>query len=211
MDWTEPNVCVSENLTLTPDGLLRIHPKTVPRWVVDVKAVSNDGDGKVYPTTSLPGKLMIDQQVSWVNDGPTDADLMIRVTRGPKAWLTSNPNAIQYRDKWTYAINRAPSIPVTSDNINSQTGSALDYGTNTVAEPNPGIEWVWRDTHSSDEWVSELLVPGAQFNLWYRCYVWTPPPWSDNANKNNPIHAALAVFSRIQLKAHPRQGNLVVG
>lgn len=211
MDWTEPNVCVSENLTLSTDGELRIHPKTVPRWVVDVKANSNDGDSKVYATTSQPGKLMIDQRVGWTNDGPTEARLMIRVTRGPKSWLTSNPNAIEYRDLWTYAVNRTPSTPIPTSQSNGKAGSSMDIGTNTVAEPNPGRLWMWRDTHSSDEWISDPLAIGDRFEIWYRCYLWTPPPWSDNANKNNPQHAALAVFSRVQLRAFPQQGELVMG
>jgi len=211
VDWTEPNVCVSENLTLSPAAELRIHPKSVPRWVVDVKAISADGDSKVYPTETLPGKLLIDQKVAWVNDGPTDADLLIRVTRGPKSWLTSNPNAIEFRDRWTYAVGRTPSVPITTGPSNGKTGGAIDNGTNTVAEPNPGRWWMWRDTHSSDEWISEPLAPGDQFQLWYQCYLWTPPKWSDNANKNNPQHAALAVFSRIQIRAHPQQGQLVQG
>jgi hypothetical protein len=45
----------------------------------------------------------------------------------------------------------------------------------------------------------------------YRCYVWTPPPWSDNANKNSPKHEAAARWARIQMIAFPQQGRLVTG
>jgi hypothetical protein len=41
--------------------------------------------------------------------------------------------------------------------------------------------------------------------------VWTPPPWSSNANKNAPEHQAAANYTRIQLLAFPQQGDVVVG
>jgi len=55
------------------------------------------------------------------------------------------------------------------------------------------------------------LAPGQRLNVHYRTYVWTPPPWSDNANKNSPQHQAAARYSRVQLQAFPTQGSLVVG
>jgi hypothetical protein len=139
--------------------------------------------------------------------------VLIRVTRGSKSWLLSNPNAVQFRDRWTYAIDRedlTPAIPVTTGIYNSQVGSAIDAGTNSVAEPNPGRQWVWADTNCSDEWVGPV-APGDRLNLWYRCYVWTPPPFSDNGNKNSPIHTASAAWARIQLTAFPMQGSVVSG
>ena len=66
------------------------------------------------------------------------------------------------------------------------------------------------DAHSSDEWLGPL-GPGETLNLWYRAYLWTPPPWSDNANKSNPQHNFTAAYTRIQFIAFPQQGTVVAG
>lgn len=212
LDFTEPNVCLDENITTDDGGLIHIQPWALPRLVADVRATSG-GDGKLSPQQALPGKLLINQRVGWRNDSPLESMVLIRVTRGSKSWIVSNPNAIQFRDRWTYVIDAddlTPSEPVTTGIYNSQVGSAIDVGTNSVAEPNPGKQWVWTDINSSDEWVGPV-PPGERLNLWYRCYVWTPPPWSDNANKNSPEHRANAGWTRIQLIAFPQQGSVVTG
>ncbi|AAN01878.1 hypothetical protein SEA_WEST99_36 [Mycobacterium phage West99] len=211
MDFTEPNVCIAENLTTDDGGLLRMQPWAVPRVVRDVKALANDGNGKVYPTEKLPGKLLINQRLDWRNDTPLEQAVLIRVTRAAREWVTSNPNAIQFRDRWSFALNHQPSVPVTSGYFNSQLGSAIDLGTNSVAEPEPGVQWNWVPVSTSEEWVPYLVPPGSTFYFWYRCYLWTPPPWSDNANKNSPKHTAFAKWTRCQLWAFPQQGNLVAG
>lgn len=212
LEFTEPNVCVDENFTLDPSGLLELQPWAVPRLVADVKA-SSGGDGTMFPEQALPGKLLIDQKVGWRNESPLAHMVLIRVTRAYKSWVTSNPNAVQFRDRWTYIIDPddlEPSVPVTTGIYNSQVGSAIDVGTNSVAEPNPGKQWVWTDAHCMDEWVGPV-PPREMLNLWYRCYVWTPPPFSDNANKSAPEHQAHARYARIQLIVFPSQGELVTG
>lgn len=196
-------VCLSENLTTDPTGRLQLQPWSTVRLVVDQVAAST-GDGTLTETSTLPGKLLIDKRISWTNDAPIPQGLLVRVTRGPKEWLTSNPNAIQFRDRWTSAVGRTPEPPVTTSTYGSQAGSALDVGTNSVAEPNAGRQWMWTDATTSDEWV-DPLDPGATFELWYRAYVWTPPPWSNNANLNNPQHTIVANWTRLQLIAHPLQ------
>lgn len=206
---TFPKVCIDENLTTNSSNELGMQPWSVPRLVKDIIGPSG-ADGALGATTYLPGLMLINLETSWYQDAPIDQMLLIRVTRGPKSWVTSNPNAIQFRDRWSHALNQAPAVPSTSGLFNSQVGSAIDFGTNTVAEPNPGVHYVWKDCHSSDEWVGPIS-PSDVFQLHYRCYVWTPPPWSDNANKNNPTHNAFANFTRIQLISFPTQGNLVTG
>ncbi|EHI13134.1 hypothetical protein KEK_08132 [Mycolicibacterium thermoresistibile ATCC 19527] len=210
LEYTEPNVCIDENLTTDDAGQLRLQPWAVPRLVADVRANSG-GDGRVYPATTLPGKLLIDGRVAWRNDTPIDQRILIRITRGPRSWITSNPNAIQFRDRWTFAVDAEPAEPITTGIYNGHTGSAIDFGTNSVAEPQPGVEWMWTDTNSSDEWVPYPIEPGQHFRLRYRCYVWTPPPWSDNANKNQPRHEAHARWARLQLIAFGQQENVVTG
>jgi hypothetical protein len=209
-DWVEPNVCTDENLAVSVDGLLKLAPWSVPRNVVDVMAKST-GDGKVTPYTALPGKLLIDQQVNWINASPLDAMVLIRVTRSTRYWQTSTPNAIQLRDRWTRDVDRQPDVPTVTGPHNSECGSAIDVGTNSVAEPKPGQHWLWQGAGTSDEWYPFPIRPGENLRLWYRCYLWTPPPWSDNANKNSPRHQAYARWTRIQMIAFPTQGKLVSG
>ena len=212
LDFVEPRVCIDQNLTTDDIGLLRMQPWAVPRLVADVIARSGN-DGTLFPETALPGKLMIDQRVGWRNETPLESMVLIRITRAEKLIVVSNPNAIQFRDRWTTIIDPddiAPSVPLTTGIYNSQCGTAIDLGTNSVAEPNVGKQWLWIDLNCSDEWVGPV-PPGSKLNLWYRCYVWTPPPWSDNANKNNPRHEARAGWTRIQLIAGPQQGTVVVG
>lgn len=210
-EFTEPNVCIGENLTTDDAGQLRLQPWATVRLVADVRAMANDGDGKVFPEIALPGKLLIDQKLNWRNDTPLDQTLLIRVTRGSRTWLTSNPNAIQMRDRWSYAVDAEPAVPVTTSIFNGQTGSAVDFGTNSVAEPQPGLQFMWTDVNSTDEWVPYPIAPNQLFTMWYRCYLWTPPPWSDNANKNSPKHEAFAKWARLQLIAFGQQGTVVTG
>lgn len=213
-DWTEPNVCVDENIGIDDAGLLVIQPYAVPRVVADVKTLgTGDTAQKLFPDTALPGRMLKDQKVGWRNETPLPCMVMIRVIRASKVWITSNPNAIQFRDRWTYTIdpdNVEPELPLPTGIYNSHTGSAIDLGTNTVAEPNPGKHWVWTDVNTMDEWVGPL-EPGEKINLWYREYVWTPPPFSDNANRNKPQHTIISPWTRIVLWAFPGQGNLVLG
>ncbi len=202
-------VCLSENLTTDPAGRLQLQPWSSVRLVADVIAPST-GDGVIDEHSTLPGKRLIDQRVSWTNDAPIVQGLLVRITRGPKSWVTSNPNAIQFRDRWTSAIDRAPTPPVTTSIYDSQCGSALDLGTNAVAEPKAGKQWMWTDATCSDRWV-DPVAPGATFELWYRCYVWTPPPWSNNANLNHPDHQAFAKWTRLQLISFPMRDGGATG
>lgn len=211
--WTEPNVCLDENLA-TDQGLPTIQPWAIPRLVADVKAICNDGDGTVVKTDTLPGKLTAEAKAKFVSDSPLDQLMLIRIVRGPKAIQTSNPNAIQYRDRWTYTLgvdDEQPTAPTVAGLFNSQADVAIDLGTNSVAEPNPGQFWLWASTTTQDEWAPRALHPGETMNVWYQQYLWTPPPWSDNANKNTPVHNATAKYTRLQLWAFGQQGTVVVG
>lgn len=202
-------VCVSENLVIGEDGKLRMAPWSVPRNVVDEIALSG-ADGKLLQTISLPGKLLIDKKVQWLNDTPVEHMVRVLPTRRFKHWVTSNPNAIQFRDRWTSAIDLPAALPVVSGIHNGRSGSAADIGTNSVAEPQPGVFWHWWGTNTSEEWLGPVK-PGQTLYVHYRAYVWTPPPWSDNANKNSPRHHAEAGWTRLQLQAFPEQGPLVGG
>lgn len=203
-------VAIGQNLTVSDGGALRMAPCSVPSPLADVIALSA-GDGTLVETITEPGKLMINQQLSWVNTTPVNYTVLIRVVRRYKQWLVSNPNAIQFRDRWSWAIDAPVTEPVVSGLYNGQSGGAGDVGTNTVAEPNPGLFRYWWGTTMTDEWVFEPINVGSTFNFWYQAYVWTPPPWSDNANKNSPQHNASMGWSRIQLIGYPNQGSLITG
>lgn len=208
MEWQEPNVCVDEHLSVDDAGRLGLQPWSVPRLVVDVRADSG-ADGKLTAIQALPGRLLIEAPpIGWTNRTPVDHMLLIRVTRAWRSWLTSQPNVVQMRDRWTYAMDRTPEVPSVTGIYASQVGGGFDLGTNSVAEPLPGRQWVWMPAHCVDEWVGPV-APGRRLNLRYRAYVWTPPPWSDNANKNAPQHEARAGYTRIQLLAFPKPGKLV--
>ena len=206
-DFVRPNVCLDEHLNVE-NGLLQLEKWSVPRLVADLRAESA-GDGSLASTIALPGKLLIQAELGWTSNAPNDVMVLIRVIRSWRGWLTSNPNAIQFRDRWTWAIDREPSIPVTTGIYNSQAGSAIDTGTNSVSEPNPGRQWMWTPTTMSDEWVGPL-APGQRLNVHYRTYVWTPPPFSDNGNKNSLQMTTQARFSRVQLQAFPTQDSSLV-
>lgn len=199
--------CTDNSLAIHT-GELRLASWMVPRNVKDVVATSNS-DGLLMKATELPGKLMMDLDLMWYCDAPVDQMVLIRVTRGGRSWITSNPNAVQFRDRWVHAINATPDLPLVTSILNSQVGSAIDLGTNSVAEPNPGLMWTWMGAHSSDEWVGPLTL-NDYIRIRYRCYVWTPPPWSDNANLNSPRHEAYAGWTRIQLISFPTMAALAL-
>lgn len=209
-EYTEPNVCIGEALTTDAAGNLTVQPYTIPRPVSDGRAMAS-GDGPLGATLSLPGQLRLNYAATWRNDTPLPQGIKIMVVRASKSLITSNPNAVQFRDRWTWAIDAVPTRPVVTTQHNGRFGIGLDLQTNTVGEPNPGKLWAWEDTCCAEEWLPRELQPGEQINVWYQCYVWTPPPWSSNANKNAPVHEARANWVRLILWACPVPGKLVGG
>ncbi|MCM6774967.1 hypothetical protein NDR87_26340 [Nocardia sp. CDC159] len=197
------DVCVSRNLDLTA-GKLGVEPWSVFRLVADVTGTST-GDGALTRNTRLPGKLMINTSVSWVSNSPLPSQMMLRVTRAHRSIVSSNPNAVQMRDAWEVGIDEAPRTPDPSRVLNSQFGTAADLGVDTTAQPYYGRIYLHADTTSSDTWFDDPLPAGSTITIAYRCYVWTPPPWSNNASANQPVHEAYARSTRLQLFAAPLQ------
>ncbi len=200
-------VCVSRNLDIV-GGDLSAAAWSVPRFVVDVTEPSI-GDGALTQQTTLPGKLMINRQVSWLNTGPLPARILARVTRPPRAFLTSNPNLVQIRDRYTTAIDATPRVPDPSSVYLGAFGGGVDRKTNNVAVPYQGRHWFYDDPATTEDWFGPV-APGSTFELWYRCYVWTPPPYANNANNGSPQHSATATGIRIQLITFPTQDTTVV-
>lgn len=208
-----PEVCVDRNLSITPGSPaeLGIEKWSVVRHVADVTA-NSVGDGAFTAQTVLPGKLMISQQVDWISDSPLDTMILLRINRAWRDWITSNPNAVQIRDRWTYKIGVGPQTPRHPDPstlLQSQHGAALDLSSNTVAQPRAGKTFGHEDMHITEDWLGPVS-PGETIAVWYKCYLWTPPPFSNNANNNVPQHEATVKNARIQFMAFPSQDTEVV-
>ena len=211
MTIAAPKVCVAEHLTVDDNGQLSLAPWSVPRNVLDEIATSRGDTTKLLATESLDrAVLLVNWKGSWLNDSPVDHMVRVQVTRRFKRWVTSNPNAVQFRDRWSSAIDAEAEPPVVSGIFNSQCGSAGDVGTNTVAEPQPGKYHHWWGTNTSDEWLGPI-EPGQRLYVAYRAYVWTPPPFSNNANKNAPDHEEEVGYARIALHAMPEPSKQVIG
>ena len=61
---------------------------------------------------------------------------------------------------------------------------------------------MWSDAGIEEEWVGPI-EPGQTINVWYQAYVWTPPPWNDNANRNSPQHSVKGNYTRVTLMVFP--------
>jgi hypothetical protein len=195
------DVCVSRNLSID-GGQLGIEPWSVFRLVADVSGTST-GDGALTAQTRLPGKLMIDQTISWVSDSPLPSLMLLRVTRAYRSIITSTPNYVQFREAWETAIDGTPRVPDPSRLVNSQMGTSFDTGVDNAGQPDFGRMYLHHDMSCSDNWLTDPLPAGSTLNAHYRCYVWTPPPWSPNASEGQPLHEAHARGVRLQLFAAP--------
>lgn len=203
-------VCVSRNFEF-PGGELTAQPWSVPRHVFDT-TFNSTGDGAFGQQTTLPGKLMIDSGIqTWNNTSPLDAMVLLRVYRAYRDYVVSNPNVVQIRDRFTTSIGTDdPRVPDTSNQYQGATGGGVDFSSNTVTQPLAGKLWMWEDANISEDWAGPV-APGTTFKFWYRCYLWTPPPWSNNANENNPEHSARVRSARIQLLAFPTPDQAISG
>ncbi|UYP17704.1 hypothetical protein OED52_13590 [Rhodococcus sp. Z13] len=196
-------VCVSRNLDIT-DGELALQPWSVPRHVYD-QSFSSVGNGNFSALTSLPGKLMIDSGVqSWTNTSPLPAQILLRLNRGARTFFVSAPNMAQLRDRVTTAIDKTPIVPDTSNQYLGAGGGGGDLSTGVTTQPPAGLLRLFEDAMISEDWYGPV-PPGSTFRFHYRANLWTPPPWSNNANANTPVHSCTIDPTRIQLIAFPTQ------
>lgn len=206
-------VCVSYNMGITANELT-VQPWAVPTHVYDTTFASV-GDGSFGVQTTLPGKLMIDSgtapYITWTNPSPLDAFVLLRIQRDRRDWRISNPNAVQIRDRYTYAIGGDnPRDPDVSSVYNGHSGGAFDAGAQGNGTPYIGQYWEWEDPTLVEDWLGPV-GPSEELKVHYRCNLWTPPPWSNNANNNSPQHEAYVRGARIQLIAFPTQDSDLVG
>lgn len=181
-----------------------------PRVVHDA-TYNSTGDGAyTTPYTVPPGKLMIDSGIqSWVNSTSLTANVLLRFQRARREWWTSNPNAVQVRDRYTYTLNGDdPRTPDTSSTYHGQSGSAGDVGASSTAVPHPAVFYEYEDGTMLEDWIA---VPAGQtLKFWYRAYMWTPPPWSNNANNGSPTQSTSIHNTRIIAMAFPTQDTAVL-
>ncbi|WP_280499013.1 DUF7172 family protein [Nocardia cyriacigeorgica] len=196
-----PQVCVSRNLTIS-GGALGLAKWSAPRMVAQVSATST-GDGAITGAglTTQPGRLMVNAQISWVSDSPLDSMMRLQVIRPYRTIIASNPNAVQIWDAWNHAIDRPARVPDAYNLVNSLCTLGVDIGTDNVAQPVYGRVHQDYPASASEEWYE--LPAGSTLNVHYRAYVWTPPPWSNNASANNPLHEAHARGVKLRLWAFP--------
>lgn len=196
-----PEVCTSRNLDITLPALA-LEPWSAPRMVNQVTAASiADGAISSSGLVSQPGRLLIDTSISWTSDSPLDSMMRLVVIRDYRSIVVSNPNAVQIWDSWNYAIDTTARTPDSYNLVNSLCTLGIDVGTNNVAQPYAGVMSQDYPATASEEWYT--LPAGATLNIKYRCYVWTPPPWSNNANANSPTHSASVRGVKLRLWAFP--------
>jgi hypothetical protein len=202
-------VCVSQHFGID-GGVLSIESWTIPRIVHD-QTYNSTGDGTYGQQTTLPGKLMIDSSViTWTNSSPLNAMVLLRLQRAYRNWLVSSPNYVQIRDRYTYTIGGAtPRTPDTSSTYHGHSGGGIDVGVNYNGATIAGTYREWEDPTMAEDWLGPV-PPGEDLKVWYRCYLWTPPPWSNNANAGSPTYDASVRSTRIQLIAFPTQDTEIV-
>lgn len=196
-----PEVCSGRNLDITA-GVLGLEPWSVPRMVNQTVA-NSIADGSI-PSTGLvsqPGRLLIDTAITYVSDSPLPLMMRLIVFRSYRSIVTSNPNAVQIWDSWNWAIDATARTPDSYNLVNSLCTLGIDVGTNTVAQPYAGVVSEDYPCTASEEWYT--LPAGSTLNIKYRCYVWTPPPFSNNANANAPTHSASVRSTTLRLWAFP--------
>ncbi len=197
-----PQVCVSKNLKITGGGAtLGLEKWAAPRMVAQVSATSV-GDGTISSSglTTQPGRLMIDTSISWASDSPLPALMRLQVIRPYRTLISSNPNAVEIWEAWNYRINGTPAVP-TYDLVNSLCTMAPDLGTDVSTQPFKGVVYQDYPAGSSEELIE--LPAGSTLNVRYVVYVWTPPPWSNNASANAPVHEAYSRGVKLRLWAFP--------
>lgn len=204
-------VCISKNLGVD-SGVLKVEPWSVFRHVADTTTPAT-GDGTIVQTDYLPGKLMVQAGLAWTSDAPIPLQMVVRIQRGPRQIITSNPNAVQIRDRWTSLnspIGELPEYPTTAIVFQSQRTLAGDLSTNIDTTPKAGIFANYIDQTMTEDLVPDLLMPGETVTVLYAAFAWTPPPFSNNANAGGPVHTVTVSWVRIQLMAIPAQDSGVI-
>ncbi|RJO72967.1 hypothetical protein D5S18_22075 [Nocardia panacis] len=196
-----PQVCVDRNLRIA-GGQLGIEKWAAVRLVAETTAVST-GDGAITGNglTSQPGRQMIDAALSWKSDSPLRLMMRLQVIRAYRTIICSNPNAVQIWDSWTAAVDAVPRTPDNYSAANGLTTFGFDVGTDNASQPSKGVISQDYPVSATEDWIE--LPAGSTLSVRYRCYVWTPPPWSNNASANQPVHEADARSVRLRLWAYP--------
>lgn len=177
------DVCVSEDFTVDGAGQLSIAAHTRMSHVSTLSAAPVSRR-KTWSEIALPGDRMWFLQSQVVNTSPVDRPVMFRLNR-PYVFLSpAQPNAIQLRDKWETEVGASPIAPAVdvTESYNGVWTASVDSGP-PGGSPQRGRTFpYWPGVMVAET----VMVPaGESAVLSWAGYVWTPPPWSNNANEGN--------------------------
>nr|WP_280505821.1 hypothetical protein [Nocardia farcinica] len=170
--------------------------------VAQASAASTD-DGSIGTSgISTPtGRPLVNTGLTWMSDSPLPLMMRLQVIRSYRTIVTSNPNAVEIWDSWRIGVGQPAADPTSYGLVNSICRLAIDHGTNSSALPNYARVHQDYPATASEEWVE--LPAGEEIDINYRCFVWTPPPWSNNASANSPLHEVYARGVKLRLWAFP--------
>lgn len=178
-------VCVSDAFTVT-DGALGLAAWTGA--VIEsreIEEISYEWPG-MTGITSLPGEALWDHTVIGTNTAGVARLAVFRLQRPYSTMLeVPQPNAMQMRDAWAYRVGpnvTAPNVSVVEDYNGAWTASA-DSGTFSDGTTRKGRLYLYFPGSMVD--VQVRVPAGEQVALRWRGYIWTPPPWSNNADNGN--------------------------
>lgn len=178
-------VCVSDAFTVV-DGALGL-----AAWTGAVIALREQEQiSYEWPDwsgiTSLPGEPLWDHEIVAVNDAPSARLAVFRLQRPYSTMFeVPQPNAMQMRDGWAYRVGpgvTAPPVSVVEDYNGAWTASA-DSGTFSDGTTRKGR--LIRYFPGSMVDVQVHVPAGETVALRWAGWVWTPPPWSNNADDGN--------------------------
>lgn len=195
------NVCVSDDFRIEGGKLGLTAVPAAGAWLPTIGSglwpnSGIPGGPNFGRITELPGMRISSAYVQVWNSYGVPLRMMVRAQRPTIALNVSNPNAAQVRSKWAYKVtdeaimdpNHVNWLPDPSQDFDLQVGVSMDAGASNGGVPTRGVIMRAYPPASLEEPVPAVVQPGQHITVWFASYLWTPPPWSDNANNNNPKH-----------------------
>ena len=182
-------VCVSPMFDVAAGGGLGL-VATAGVQIAGQHQWEGDDDWSSDPLTVLPGMELWDDAFELTNTADHDRYVMLRIQRPYYiAMRVPQPNALQVRDGWECRVGEDPPEP-TVDVTRHYRGiwtASLDLGTTSASGGTPHAGKI--EQYSPSFRVDEIVhVPAGETIIFrWAAWVWTPPPWSDNANDGHPL------------------------
>lgn len=182
-------ICIGPNLGTDSDGALMLSDTA---YVTPVWNYVSTGPGRMTDFgTTLPGQEMESGSHEVTNDADVARPLMVVWSRPPVYLRVAQPNAVQVRMKATVESgSRLP--PESTPNPSASYDAAFTAGTDvdTDDEGTPVFGHYTRAWPGGCYRTVEIIDPGDKARFSWSTYVWSPPPWSNNASDNNPLQVA---------------------